>query len=263
MEEGVGDRPMKLIESEIARVYNQVRSEVGRDYDGAFVPEIMSTRLSEALGILIHKPVPGDFFLPAFDLSEVPLYPDAEDFLFRLGLEEESLVCFLTKGQVFDNRNISGDLEDVGFQNRKIRKAGVPEYIGQHAIQTIQSHGLPFINGGFDKAHPSVLDPICETALRLGRDLFYFDDSVNELRNVAAYCEHKGIQHVGLYWINRNSQNQKDQPEIVHEISSFREIEVSNLKGGIVLLDYDGTIGDRQYMREYLFNRVVTYAQRL
>ncbi len=251
---------MSETERGIRAIYDSVRKTVGTQYNGAFVPEVISSQLAQAIQEKYNIQVAPDHFLPAFWLKEVPLYPDAHDFLRELGQLQSSLSVIFTQGQVFDHGN-PGDSGNLGFQNHKIEVAGIPWYFGNQLSQ-LSKHKLSLIQGGYNKTEEEKLRPILDVVEKLGIPVNYFDDLDRNLEEVGIFFRNQQIE-CNLYWVNRTQAPTTGLSVPVTEITSFSDIPVNTLEKSLVMLDYDGTIGDRLFMRQYLYDQVLAYAGKL
>ncbi len=248
------------VRTRVQELYKDARAETGAQFNGAIVPQFLSIRLGEVIAKEFDISIESNYFLPAFWLNEVELYPDAHHFLENLGQQEDILALIFTQGEVFDKGN-PGDTNNHGFQNHKIEVAGIPWYFGRDKIQKLEKNGLSLVHGGFDKTDPVYLSPILAAARDLHVSISYFDDVIPNLQKVGMFFEEHGIKP-HLYWLNRRNQDAITDANI-QTITSFDEVDISLLHDSLALLDYDGTVGDNMRMRTKLSDQVCKYAYRL
>ncbi len=254
---------MNTLETEIDSIYQDVRHQVGRKYNRAFVPHAMSTLLAQQLSQHFHTDISDEHFLPAFWLKEALLYPDAEDFLAHLGALNKSIIVMFTQGEVYDH-GLRGDVDNLGFQNLKIEAAGIPWYVGSKAMDRLRRFQLDFVQGGYCKTDCNTLDPLARFVLETGMQVHYFDDVVENLVRVNNFFANRNID--GCYYqVQRGEVKNPDQvlPKGIRRICGFEEFDVQKLENSLVMIDYDGTVGDSQHMREYLHNEFIKSAMRL
>ncbi|CAN5189811.1 hypothetical protein BH09PAT2_BH09PAT2_03920 [soil metagenome] len=254
-------KPMSTIETNISNIYEKVRHLVGTEYNGAFVPEKISSGLAQEIHEQYGVIVPADYFMPAFWLKEVPLYPDANDFLLKLGQQENSLSVIFTQGQVFD-KDLLGDRENLGFQNHKIQVSGIPWYFSKSHHDQLKKRKLSLVYGGFNKTDKEILMPILETVNELQLKAAYFDDLPKNLDEVGSFFRENNTP-IDLFFVNRAGKEYKEGPLPATEIQTFADVAVESLDQSLVMLDYDGTVGDSVFMRNYLQQEVLKYASLL
>lgn len=247
--------------AKVSQIYSESKYKVGAENNGAFVPDQVSSLLAKQLSEQFGWSIKPEYFLPAFWLKKVPLYPDADTFLRKLGSKKDIVTLIYTQGEVFDHGMV-GDTKNHGYQNHKIEVAGIPWYFGPDNREILQKHGLNFVHGHFYKTTESCLNPLLEFVKQNNLDVNYFDDVAKNHEEVGAYFCENGVV-ANLYWLNRNRLEKPSFSVDVEEIESFDCVELDRLLHSLTLLDLDGTLINSMEIRAALHANVLEYAQRL
>ena len=228
--------------------YEQSKRIVGRARNGAYVPHLLQKHLAHSIRREHGIEIPSKLVLEAiYDIS-VPLYPDAKEFMAEVGNEKSIVPLVFTQGEVGVN----------GFQDWKVERSGLQSYINPQTLELLGKHKLPFVYGGYDKCTCEVIEPLISFLEQANiPQTLYIDDSVDNIVKVVELF-HGFRKPIHAYWLNREHDPIIPHSEPMFVVNSLSEIDVNAYTGSLAMIDYDGTLVDRKFIRQALKSSVLT-----
>lgn len=228
--------------------YEQSKRLVGRARNGAYVPNLIRKHLAHSLRREHGIDIPQHLITEAIYDIPISLYPDAEEFMIRIGQDESIVPLIFTQGEVGVQ----------GFQNWKVEKSCLPSYVNPRALELLEAHRIPFVYGGYDKCTFEVVEPLIsflhETNIP---QTIYIDDSAENIVKVVEMFHGFG-KPIDAYWLNRENEPIVPNSEPMIVIHSLCDIDMNAYEGAFAMIDYDGTLVDRTSIRRSLQTSVVS-----
>lgn len=228
--------------------YERSKRVVGRMRNGAYVPHLLEKHLAHSIHREHGIHIPQHLITEAIYDIPISLFPDAQEFMTRVGQNGSIIPLIFTQGEVGVH----------GFQNWKVERSCLPHYVNPQALELLEAHRISFVYGGYNKCTFELIEPLISFIQQANiPQTVYVDDSAENIVKVVELFHGFG-KPIDAYWLNRDNEPIIPKFEPMTVINSLGEIDVNAYTSALAMVDYDGTLVDRKSVRYSLKKSVLT-----